>query len=71
MLFLQEYRVLRKSALQLLHCCTTPKQPYSTTMICNDTHMIIIIIGEDRVGIGNADAGGYRWELNSNEEESP
>jgi hypothetical protein len=39
-------------------------------MICNDTHMIIIIIGEDRVGIGNADAGGYRWELNSNEEES-
>ena len=27
-------------------------------MICNDTHGFFIIIGEDRVGIGDADAGG-------------
>lgn len=29
-------------------------------MICNDTHGFIIIISEDRVGIGDADAGGYK-----------
>lgn len=67
-LFLQEYKDYRKSAFQSFHLFHSQKIIPKARMECDGTRCRDSITTEDRVGIGDADAGGYRRELNSNEE---